>query len=98
MSVAKLASDAPGFDFAAYFRDIGAPVQNVIVAQPSAVTGIAAAVSAAPLQVLKDQLIVRSLDRYASVLPKAVDQENFAFYGTVLSGTPQQEERWKRAV
>ncbi|HEX4737038.1 MAG TPA: M13-type metalloendopeptidase [Allosphingosinicella sp.] len=98
MSVAKLASDAPGFDFVTYFRDIGAPVQTVIVAQPSAVTGIAAAVSAAPLQVLKDQLIVRSLDRYASVLPSAIDQENFAFYGTVLSGTPQQEERWKRAV
>jgi putative endopeptidase len=98
MSVAALASDAPGFDFTAYFRDIGTPVQNVIVAQPSAIKGIAAAVAAAPLQVLKDQLIVRSLDRYASVLPQAVDQENFAFYGTVLSGTPQQEERWKRAV
>ncbi|MFN3432900.1 MAG: M13 family metallopeptidase, partial [Sphingomonas sp.] len=24
--------------------------------------------------------------------------EQFAFYGTTLSGTPQQEERWKRAV
>ena len=44
------------------------------------------------------ELIVRSLDRYASVLPKAFDDENFAFYGTVLSGTPQQEPRWKRAV
>ncbi|HEX5182976.1 MAG TPA: M13-type metalloendopeptidase [Allosphingosinicella sp.] len=98
MSVAKLAADSPGFDFAAYFRDIGAPVQSVIVAQPSALKGIAAAVEAAPLQVLKDQLVVRSLDRYASVLPKAIDEENFAFYGTVLSGTPQQEERWKRAV
>jgi putative endopeptidase len=98
MTVAALASDAPGFDFTTYFRDIGAPVQNVIVAQPSAVKGIAAAVAAAPLQVLKDQLIIRSLDRYASVLPQAIDQENFAFYGTVLSGTPQQEERWKRAV
>jgi putative endopeptidase len=98
MNVAQLVSDAPGFDFTTYFHDIGSPVQTVIVAQPSAIKGIAAAVTAAPLQVLKDQLIVRSLDRYASVLPKAIDDENFAFYGTILSGTPQQEERWKRAV
>jgi putative endopeptidase len=98
MAVAQLASDAQGFDFPTYFRDLGTPVQTVIVAQPSAIKGIAAAVAEAPLQVLKDQMIVRSLDRYASVLPQAVDQENFAFYGTVLSGTPQQEERWKRAV
>src|SRR3954469_3582797 len=98
MAVAQLASDAPGFDFVTYFRDLGTPVQTAIVAQPSAVKGIAAAVNAAPLQVLKDQMIVRSLDRYASVLPRAVDQENFAFYGTVLSGTPQQGDRWKRAV
>ena len=47
---------------------------------------------------LKDQLLVRSLDGYAGYLPKAFDKENFAFYGTALSGTPEQEARWKRAV
>jgi putative endopeptidase len=26
------------------------------------------------------------------------DKENFSFYGTTLSGTPEQEPRWKRAV
>jgi putative endopeptidase len=98
MSVAALARSAPGFDFRTYFRGIGADVSDVIVAQPSALKGIAAAVARTPLAVLKDQLLVRSLDQYADFLPKAVDQENFAFYGTVLSGTPQQEERWKRAV
>ena len=35
---------------------------------------------------LKDQLLVRSLDAYAAYLPKAFDEENFAFYGTVLVG------------
>jgi len=95
---AQLVKDAPGFDFATYFRGIGAPVSTVVVAQPSAIQGIAAAVAGAPLQVLKDQLLVRSLDAYAAYLPKAFDDERFAFYGTVLSGTPQQEERWKRGV
>ena len=51
-----------------------------------------------PLAVLKDQLLVRSLDGYAAYPAEAFDQENFAFYGTTLSGTPEQEARWKRGV
>jgi putative endopeptidase len=43
-------------------------------------------------------MVVRSLDSYANVLPKAVDAENFAFYGTTLGGAPEQPVRWKRAV
>lgn len=34
----------------------------------------------------------------ADVLPKAFDEEHFAFYGHTLSGQPQEQERWKRAV
>ena len=98
MSVADLAKSAPGFDFAAYLAANKTPVDSVIVAQPSAITGIAKLVGEAPIQVLQDQLLIRSLDGFADVLPKAFDDENFAFYGTTLSGTPQQEERWKRAV
>ncbi len=98
MTVAELTAAAPGFDFPAYFAGIGANVDSVIVAQPSAVTGIADLVRTTPLAVLKDQLLVRSLVSYASVLPSSFDDASFAFYGTALSGTPQQEERWKRAV
>jgi len=98
MSLAQLAQAAPGFDFATYLRDAGTPVDTLIVAQPSAVTGIAAAINAAPIEVLKDQLLIRSLDTYAAELPSAFDREHFAFYSTVLAGTPQQEDRWKRAV
>ena len=98
MSLAKLRAMAPGFDFARYLSDSGVTVDEVIVAQPSAVTAIARLVSRAPLQMLKDQLMVRTLDSYASVLPAAFDKESFAFYGTALSGTPEQELRWKRGV
>jgi putative endopeptidase len=98
MSLAQLQKRAPGFDFAALVHAIGANVDNVIVAQPSAFTGEAAAIAHAPLAVLKDQLLVRSIDSYAAYLPKAFDQERFSFYGTTLSGVPQQEPRWKRSV
>jgi putative endopeptidase len=98
MTMAQLDKRAPGFNFATLVHGIGANVSDVIVAQPSAFTGEAAAIAKAPLLVLKDQLLVRSIDDYASYLPKAFDQERFSFYGTVLSGVPQQEPRWKRAV
>ncbi|MFV0622461.1 M13 family metallopeptidase [Sphingomonas sp. ac-8] len=98
MTLAELQKRAPGFDFATFFKGLGANVDTVIVAQPSAVSGIAKAIAAAPVSVLKDQLLIRSLDQYAGVLPTPFDQESFAFYGTTLSGTPQQQERWERAV
>jgi putative endopeptidase len=99
MTVRDLARKAPGFDFPTLFSQSGATgVDSIIVAQPSAITKIAALVSKAPIGVLRDQLLVRSLDAYAPYLPSAFDKENFAFYGTTLSGTPEQEVRWKRAV
>ncbi|MGE5722361.1 MAG: M13 family peptidase, partial [Sphingomonadales bacterium] len=44
MTLAQLAALAPGFDFGTYFKDLGANVDYAIVAQPSAVKGIAALV------------------------------------------------------
>jgi len=98
MTFAQLVKKAPGYDFATMLTGMGINAPEVNVAQPSAITGIAALVKKAPLGVLKDQLLVRSLDQYASVLPSAFDKESFAFYGTALSGTPEQEPRWRRAV
>ena len=99
MSLAKLQADAKGFDWATFLQGSGlSAATEVNVAQPSAVNGISRLLSRAPLQVLKDQLLIRSIDQYAAVLPKSFDDEAFAFYGTTLSGTPQQEERWKRSV
>ena len=97
-TMAQLRTFAPGFDFPTLAKGIGANVPYVIVAQPSAFKGIAATLAQTPLPVLKDQLLVRSLDSYAAFLPEKFDQEHFAFFGTALQGTPQQQERWKRAV
>src|SRR5690606_37063895 len=43
-------------------------------------------------------MAVRFLAGHAAVLPKAIDDANFAFYGTFLSGQPEQRPRWKRAI
>ena len=98
MTLADLPRIAPGFDFPAFIKADGVNSDYVIVFQPSAFKGISALIGSTPLQVLRDQLLVGSLDAYSAYLPKKFDDETFAFYGTTLNGTPQQEERWKRAV
>ena len=96
---ADLTGKAPGFDWATYASALGVASQDAyIVSQPSAVAGEAQAFAQAPVGVLQDYMTVRVLRSFASYLPKAFDQANFAFYGTTLSGTPEQQVRWKRGV
>lgn len=98
MSVAELDDMAWGMDMAAIMKGSSPKIDHVIVAQPSAIKGIAMLFTKADLGVLKDQMIVSSLRSFADVLPDKVADRNFAFYGTKLSGTPEREVRWKRAV
>jgi len=98
MTVAQLRRLAPGFDWASYLKARDIQAGELLVAEPGAFRDISALAAKAPIQVLKDQLIVQSLDSYSDVLPKAIAEESFAFYGTKLNGTPQMQPRWKRAV
>ncbi|MBN8803999.1 MAG: M13 family peptidase [Sphingopyxis terrae] len=98
MTLAELEKAAPGFDWTTFVRGIGVKEDALLVSQPSAFTGAAKLIADAPIGVLRDALLVRSLDGFSDVLPDAVAQEAFSFYGTALSGTPQMQERWKRAV
>jgi putative endopeptidase len=98
LTLAQLQALAPGFDFATVLKTNGIKVNELLVAQPSAIKGEAALIAQTPLAVLKDQLLVRSLSNFADYLPETIAQTDFAFYGTVISGTPEREERWKRAV
>lgn len=98
MTIGELTQAAPGFDWTTFIRGIGVNEDSILVSQPSAFTGEAKLLAEAPIGVIRDMLVVRSLDGFSDVLPDAVAQEAFSFYGTALSGTPQMQERWKRAV
>ncbi|WP_242112587.1 M13 family metallopeptidase [Luteimonas aquatica] len=96
---ADFAAKAPGIDWAAFFDAAGLKgQQDFVVWQPEAVIGIAKLVASQPLDTWKDYLAFHALDRASAHLPKAFADEQFAFYGTTLMGTPQQRPRWKRAV
>ncbi len=90
---------APGLDWQAFFAAAGLDRQNeFVVWQPGAVAGIAALVGSEPLETWKDYLIFHAVDDASPLLPKAFVDEQFAFYGKVLTGTPQLRDRWKRGV
>jgi putative endopeptidase len=97
--LAEFSKKAPGLDWADYFRGAGLSGQPMIMVwQPSAATGIAALAGSEPLAVWKDYLTYHAIDRASGLLPKAFAEEQFKFYGTTMSGAPQQRARAKRAV
>jgi putative endopeptidase len=90
---------APGMDWPAFFTAAGLQKQTtVVVWQPAAVTGLATLVKQVPLSTWKDWMTFHAVDRLSPALPRAFVEENFAFYGRTLLGTPEAPARWKRAV
>ena len=97
--VAALATKMPGFDWTTMLAETGVASQPiVIVAHPSALTGTAKVIEATPIATIREYLALKTIRGAAGFLSKAFVDENFAFTGTVLSGTPQLKDRWKRGV
>jgi putative endopeptidase len=97
--LAAFAMKAPGLDWSAYFKGADLSAQpEIMLWQPSAAVGIAALAGSEPLPVWKDYLTFHAIDRASGLLPKAFADERFKFYGTALTGAPQQRARGKRAV
>ena len=93
------AKKAPGLDWDQFFQ--GAALNNVnsyIVWQPSAFTGLSKLIAGVPLDTWKAWMAFHYINQSAPELPKAFVDARFDFYGKALSGTPQQQDRWKRGV
>jgi len=96
---ADFEAKAPGLDWAEFFRGADLSQQaKFIVWQPSAFMGESALVASVPLDTWKDWLAYHLLEAYGGVLPKAIAEERFAFFGKTLSGVSQQRPRWQRGV
>jgi putative endopeptidase len=96
---ADLNTKAPGLDWAAYLGASGLQkAQRFLVQQPSAVTGGAKLVASTPIEVLRDHLLVHTIDNAAPYLSKRFVDANFAYRGTALSGVTVNRDRWKRGA
>jgi len=100
VEIAKLNTLAPGYDWKAYLTDTGiaGKVSYVIVSQPSYLKGMTALLNKTPLATLQAYFQYHTVHAFAPYLNKSFVDENFAFYGTVLSGVTEQQPRWKRGV
>ena len=99
MTIAELEKLAPGFAWKPWLKAVGLEGQaQVIVSQPSAITGESQLVKSQPLAVWKDYLTFHTVSEAAPYLPKKFVDAQFEMYGKTLSGTPENKERWKRGV
>jgi putative endopeptidase len=101
MTLPALRANAPGFDWDAWLAALHAPenaFDEVVVRQPSFVITAAALWADRPLAQWKAWLAIRTASACADYLDDALVDEDFAFYGRTLSGTPELRERWKRGV
>jgi putative endopeptidase len=98
--IAKLGTLAPGVDWNTFLDAAGVKgkVETVIVAQPTYLTALGKIVSGTPLPVWKAYFRWHALSDAAPLLSKRFVDENFAFYGTVLTGVPENQPRWKRGL
>ena len=101
LTAAELRERAPAFAWDAWLDGLGAPegaFAEVVVRQPSFVEAAATLWHERPLAQWQAWLQLRTASACADFLSDAVVQQDFAFYGRTLSGTPQIKDRWKRGV
>ena len=104
MTPSELKAFAPDFPWSAFLAAAKIPEMNngrerqVAVGEKSAFPPLAKIFAETPPEVWRDYMVVHYLHGNASYLPSAIDKANFDFYGTVVSGAPQQQPRATRGV
>jgi putative endopeptidase len=71
---------------------------ELVVVQPDALAGLTSALEEVPLADWQLWLLWTLVRSAASYLHSDLVDEQFAFYGTTLTGAPALRERWKRGV
>jgi putative endopeptidase len=99
MTEQELASLTPAFAWPRYFAGVGAPsVRSLNVAVPAFFKEMQALIGQAPLEKWKTYLTWQLVHASAPLLPTPFVNENFAFYGRILTGAKELRPRWKRCV
>ncbi len=95
----QLQAFTPTFQWSRYFTGIGAPpIYALNVTEPEFFKGLGQLLASTPVEDIKHYLRWQLLRASAPLLPTAFVNENFAFYGAVLTGAKELRPRWKRCV
>jgi putative endopeptidase len=99
LSTAKLQKLSPAIDWKRYLARVSAgPANTFIVMQPKYFTAISRLVQEIPLNDWKVYLEWNVLSDFAGMLSGPFVRQNFAFYGTTLTGTKHMKPLWRRAL
>ena len=99
LTLAELVAKAPGFDWAAYFKELGhADPGPIDVGQPEFFVRVGTLAAETPLADWQTYLTWQVLDEASPYVGSDFANENFRFYGTILRGVEEQEPRWKRVL
>jgi len=99
MDIAAATKATPGIDWTRWLAGMGVPAtKQMVVGEPDYFAAVGKAIQGEPLATWKDYLTLRAIDSFSPYLSSAFVNENFDFYGHTLSGTPELEPRWKRAL
>ena len=99
MSYDSLKVAFPGINWSFYFSIHGAKgVKEVSVGQPEFIQTVEKLWAETDLAVLKDYVRWQLINAASSFLDDEMRAQNFAFFGTVMSGKQEDRPRWKRAV
>ena len=100
MKLKELQALTPNFDWERLYSATGSPTfKEINVAEPEFFKGMHQVIADTDLPTIKAYLRWQLVSSVAgTILPKALDEEKFDFYGRKLAGTPEREVRWKRCV
>ena len=99
MSFAELKKLAPNFDWDAAFQILGIPRDGRInVPQPKLVQDFNDLLQSVAIDDWKLYLRWTALHTNAAYLAAPFEEENFAFFGTTMSGAKEPRPRWQRCV
>jgi putative endopeptidase len=101
MSLDDFAASCPGLHWREFLAgaDIAeAKMGELVAMQPSFFTEVSALITEDRLPAWRAWARWKVISSLSPYLSRAFVEENFRFYGTVLSGTPELRERWKRGV
>ncbi len=99
MSLAQFKASTPTIAWENVLPQLGIiKADTVIVGQPEFYKGLNKIVTSYSINDWKTYLKWDLVNSYASYLNKAIENQNFAFYSTVMNGVKEQKPRWKRVV
>nr|WP_320119345.1 M13 family metallopeptidase [uncultured Marinifilum sp.] len=96
-TVEVLEKEYPNFAWGTYFKEMGADIKEyVITTHPRYLAELNKILVEEKMSDIQLYLKWKVLDDAAGAVGSELEKQNFAFYGTILTGATEQQPRWRR--